>query len=162
VAPACAASTGQARPQSAVRGRSRSLAPCCGFPGRGDNAAPRGRRVLRASLLASQQSVGVERKQRQTARSIYFAISKLTTPSFAKGYGNLTDSPIYALRWAISKGYPVPPKKLGRWFFVVVIIGFFAGFVPGIIEVFYYWYRSEQSKKQLDALMIKWIDAGRP
>ena len=67
-----------------------------------------------------------------------------------------------ALLWARRKGYPLPDKPWPRWILLIGILGLFAALLPGLAVIGICWWKEENYKKQCNALLTKWIDAGRP
>jgi len=67
-----------------------------------------------------------------------------------------------ALKWGRNMGYP-RPEKPWPWFMLIIgILGLFAALFPGLGVLYFYWSKKENYKKQCNALLTKWIDAGRP
>ena len=67
-----------------------------------------------------------------------------------------------ALEWGRTMGYP-RPEKLWPWFMLIIgILGLFAAVIPGLGVLYFYWSKKENHKNQCNALLVKWIDAGRP
>ena len=67
-----------------------------------------------------------------------------------------------ALKWARNMGYPKPEKPWPRIMVVIGILGLFAAVIPGLVVLYFCWSKEENYKKQRNALLTKWIDAGRP
>lgn len=67
-----------------------------------------------------------------------------------------------ALKWARNMGYPKPAKPWPCLVTVVGILCLFPFVVPGLVVLGCCWWADEKSKKQRNALLTKWIDAGRP
>lgn len=67
-----------------------------------------------------------------------------------------------ACMWARSMGYPVPTKMNGCLAGVLVVIGLFAAIVPGLIILFWIFHKQNQYEIELKALVVKWVDAGKP
>ena len=67
-----------------------------------------------------------------------------------------------ALKWARNMGYPKPEKPWPRIMVIIGILGLFAALIPGLGVLYFYWSKKENYKKQCNALLTKWIDAGRP
>ena len=67
-----------------------------------------------------------------------------------------------AIEWARRKGYP-EPEKPWHWIFTLIgIAGLFAAVIPGLAVLGICWWKERNHKKQCDALLFRWIDAGRP
>lgn len=64
--------------------------------------------------------------------------------------------------WARSMGYPVPTKMNGCLAGLLVVIGLFAAIVPGLIILFWIFHKQNQYEIELKALVVKWVDAGKP
>ena len=68
-----------------------------------------------------------------------------------------------AIKWASQKGYPVPdPPTSGlTWAFLygagVALCGF-----PVVIVALFHGKERRERQQQIDTLVIKWIDAGKP
>ena len=67
-----------------------------------------------------------------------------------------------ALKWGRNMGYPRPEKPWPRITLIIGILGLFAAVIPGLGVLYFYWSKKENYKKQCNALLTKWIDAGRP
>ena len=67
-----------------------------------------------------------------------------------------------AVAWAKSIGYPVPTKTNGCLTTFLVVIGLCAYVVPGILILLFVWYNNNQYEKEMKALVMKWVDAGKP
>lgn len=67
-----------------------------------------------------------------------------------------------ALKWARNMGYPKPEKPWPCLVTVVGILCLFPFVVPGLVVLGCCWWKDQNSKKQYNALLTKWIDAGRP
>ena len=67
-----------------------------------------------------------------------------------------------ASEWALSMGYPVPKRPNGCLSFILVLVGLFCFIIPGILILGWVWYVGTQWERDMDALVAKWVDAGKP
>ena len=67
-----------------------------------------------------------------------------------------------AIAWAQSIGYPIPKKFNGCLSLILVVIGLTAAILPGILILAWLLVQENQYKRDMKALIEKWIDAGRP
>ena len=67
-----------------------------------------------------------------------------------------------ASEWALSMGYPVPKRPNGCLSFILVLVGLFCFILPGLLILGWVWYVGTQWEKDMDALVAKWVDAGKP
>ena len=67
-----------------------------------------------------------------------------------------------ASEWALSMGYPVPKRPSGCLSFILVLVGLFCFIIPGILILGWVWYVGTQWERDMDSLVAKWVDAGKP
>ena len=67
-----------------------------------------------------------------------------------------------ASEWALSMGYPVPKRPNGCLSFILVLVGLFCFIIPGILILGWVWYVGTQWERDMDSLVAKWVDAGKP
>ena len=67
-----------------------------------------------------------------------------------------------AVAWAKSMGYPIPTKMGGCLSTFLIVLGFLAAVIPGLILLFHVWNNGNQYERDMKALVEKWIDAGKP
>ena len=67
-----------------------------------------------------------------------------------------------AIAWARSVGYPVPEELNGCLGFFLVFLGLCIFVLPGLVIVIYVFYRGQRYESETNALVARWIDAGRP
>jgi len=67
-----------------------------------------------------------------------------------------------ALKWGQIMGYRKPEKPWPRIMVIIGVLGLFAALIPGLFVLYFCWTKKENYKKQCNALLTKWIDAGRP
>ena len=59
-------------------------------------------------------------------------------------------------------GYPVPTKMDGCLASILVVVGLLIYLVPGILLLVWLFVQSNQYKRDMAALVSKWVDAGKP
>ena len=88
-----------------------------------------------------------------------------------QGLGNLSTKPSItqfstseekAVAWAMSMGYPVPTKMNGCATGLLVAVGLLCAIVPGILLLVWLGVQENQYKRDMAALVAKWVDAGKP
>ena len=67
-----------------------------------------------------------------------------------------------AVAWAKSIGYPVPTKMSGCLTGVLVLIGLTAFVIPGVLILVFVFIQNRTYERDMKALVIKWVDAGKP
>ena len=67
-----------------------------------------------------------------------------------------------AVAWAKSIGYPVPTKMHGCLTGVLVVIGLTAFIIPGVLILVFVFVQNRTYERDMKALVIKWVDAGKP
>ena len=67
-----------------------------------------------------------------------------------------------AVAWAMSMGYPVPKKMNGCATGLLVAVGLLCAIVPGILLLVWLGVQENQYKRDMAALVAKWVDAGKP
>jgi hypothetical protein len=67
-----------------------------------------------------------------------------------------------AVAWAKSIGYPVPTKMNGCLTGVLVLIGLTAFVIPGVLILVFVFIQNRTYERDMKALVIKWVDAGKP
>tara|TARA_B100000925_G_scaffold274157_1_gene239408 strand:- start:88 stop:699 length:612 start_codon:yes stop_codon:yes gene_type:complete len=67
-----------------------------------------------------------------------------------------------AVAWAMSMGYPVPKKMNGCATGLLVAIGLLCAIIPGILLLVWLGVQDNQYKRDMAALVAKWVDAGKP
>ena len=67
-----------------------------------------------------------------------------------------------AVAWAMSMGYPVPKKMNGCATGLLVAVGLLCAIVPGILLLVWLGVQDNQYKRDMAALVAKWVDAGKP
>ena len=67
-----------------------------------------------------------------------------------------------AVQWAESMGYPVPTSLSYGCSFFLVIVGLLLFIIPGLLLLGWIWYQGKQYERDMDSLVTRWIDAGRP
>ncbi len=93
------------------------------------------------------------------------AVDLKVDPSLADQFPSLykkDNSREKAVAWAQSMGYVIPSKMGGcsTTFFVALGLIFFI--VPGLIILFWVWSQGNQYERDINALVAKWVDAGKP
>lgn len=76
--------------------------------------------------------------------------------------GFTTSNRSKAVAWARSVGYPVPQKPNGCLSAIAIITGLLIFVVPGLMLIIWVSYNNKVYNREMDALVAKWIDAGRP
>ena len=67
-----------------------------------------------------------------------------------------------AVAWAKSIGYPVPTKMNGCLTGVLDVIGLTAFVIPGVLILVFVFIQNRTYERDMKALVIKWVDAGKP
>jgi len=67
-----------------------------------------------------------------------------------------------AVAWAQSMGYPVPTKMGGCLATILVVVGLCIYIIPGVLLLIWIWVQANQYERDMNALVEKWVDAGRP
>jgi len=67
-----------------------------------------------------------------------------------------------AVAWAQSMGYPVPTKMQGCLASILVVLGLCMYVVPGVLLLVWIFVQANQYERDMNALVEKWVDAGRP
>ena len=67
-----------------------------------------------------------------------------------------------AVAWAKSIGYPVPTKMNGCLTGVLIVIGLTAFVIPGVLILVFVFIQNRTYERDMKALVIKWVDAGKP
>ena len=67
-----------------------------------------------------------------------------------------------AVAWAKSIGYPVPTKMNGCLTTILVVIGLTAFIIPGVLILVFVFVQNRTYERDMKALVIKWVDAGKP
>ena len=62
----------------------------------------------------------------------------------------------------MSMGYPVPTKMNGCATGLLVAVGLLCAIVPGILLLVWLGVQENQYKRDMAALVAKWVDAGQP
>jgi hypothetical protein len=67
-----------------------------------------------------------------------------------------------AIAWARSVGYPVPQEPNGCASAILIVFGLCIFIVPGLMILIWVAYNGQRYSREMDALVTRWIDAGRP
>jgi len=67
-----------------------------------------------------------------------------------------------AIAWARSCGYPVPRRPNGFLSMLLIIIGLIIFIIPGVAILIWVAYRGQAYQRDINALVARWVDAGKP
>ena len=67
-----------------------------------------------------------------------------------------------AVAWAKSIGYPVPQKMGGCLSAFLIVAGLCIFIVPGVLLLVFVFIQKRTYERDMKALVIKWVDAGKP
>jgi hypothetical protein len=67
-----------------------------------------------------------------------------------------------AIAWARSLGYPVPSEPNGCLSVILIMLGLLMFVIPGVALIFWVAYQGNAYQRDIDALVARWIDAGKP
>jgi hypothetical protein len=67
-----------------------------------------------------------------------------------------------AISWARSLGYPVPSKLNGCLSVLFIFIGLVIFIIPGVAILIWVAYQGKAYQRDMNALVARWVDAGRP
>ena len=67
-----------------------------------------------------------------------------------------------AIAWARSLGYPVPSKLNGCLSVLLILIGLIILIIPGVAILIWVAYQGKAYQRDMNALVARWVDAGRP
>jgi len=67
-----------------------------------------------------------------------------------------------AIAWARSLGYPVPSEPNGCLSVILIMIGLLIFVIPGVALIFFIAYQGHAYKRDINALVARWVDAGKP
>ena len=95
----------------------------------------------------------------QTDGNTFQGIGNLSTTSSITQFSTSEEK---AVAWAMSMGYPVPAKMNGCATGLLVAVGLLCAIVPGILLLVWLGVQENQYKRDMAALVAKWVDAGKP
>ena len=67
-----------------------------------------------------------------------------------------------AIAWARSMGYPVPVKPDGCLMVLLIALGLIIFVLPGLALIIYVVWKTNQYQKEIEALVVRWVNAGKP
>jgi len=67
-----------------------------------------------------------------------------------------------AIAWARSLGYPVPRELNGCLGVALIMIGLLIFVIPGVAIIIWVTYQRHTYQRDIDALVARWVDAGKP
>ena len=95
----------------------------------------------------------------QTDGDTFQGIGNLSTTASITQFSTSEEK---AVAWAMSMGYPVPTKINGCATGLLVAVGLLCAIVPGILLLVWLGVQENQYKRDMAALVAKWVDAGKP
>lgn len=69
---------------------------------------------------------------------------------------------VKAIAWARSLGYPVPSEPNGCLSILLIAIGACIFILPGLIILIWVAHQAQVYQRDIDALVARWVDAGKP
>ena len=95
----------------------------------------------------------------QTDGDTFQGIGNLSTTASITQFSTSEEK---AVAWAMSMGCPVPTKMSGCATGLRVAVGLLCAIVPGILLLVWLGVQENQYKRDMAALVAKWVDAGKP
>lgn len=110
-------------------------------------------------LITLRTSSGNKVAEFQVQGDNFDGVGQLSTTSTLTKFSTPEEK---AVAWAMSMGYPVPTKMNGCATGLLVGVGLICAIVPGILLLVWLGVQDNQYKRDMAALVAKWVDAGKP
>ena len=110
-------------------------------------------------LITLRTSSGNKVAEFQVQGDNFDGVGQLSTTSTLTKFSTPEEK---AVAWAMSMGYPVPTKMNGCATGLLVGVGLICAIIPGILLLVWLGVQDNQYKRDMAALVAKWVDAGKP